>query len=94
MTGPGPKGPGGRAVGLAYCCVPYAMATATIWEFPTIGGTILEIPLVRTIVFWGLNWVPPILGNYHICSDSSDISRYIAVYPGISLIPLVGDLSQ
>ena len=37
-----------------------------IWEVPKIRGTILGIPLIRTIVFWGLNWGTPILGNYHI----------------------------
>ena len=24
------------------------------------------VPIIRIIVFWGLNWGPPILGNYHI----------------------------
>ena len=33
-----------------------------IWEFPKIRGTILGVPILRIIVFWG----PPILGNYHI----------------------------
>ena len=37
-----------------------------IWEFPKIRGTILGIPIIRTIVFWGLYWGPLILGNYHI----------------------------
>ena len=23
-------------------------------------------PIIRTIVYWGLYWGPPILGNYHI----------------------------
>ena len=30
-------------------------------------GTILVIPTIRTVVFWGLCWGPPILGNYHLC---------------------------
>ena len=34
-----------------------------IWGFPTIRGTLLEAPIIRTIVFWGLYWGPPILGN-------------------------------
>ena len=38
----------------------------TIWEFPKIRGTILGVPIIRTIVFWGLYWGPLILGNYHI----------------------------
>ena len=34
------------------------------------GGTILGIPIIRTIVivFWGLYWGPFILGIYHISS--------------------------
>ena len=34
--------------------------------FPKIRGTILGVPIIRTIVFWGLYWGPPILGNYQI----------------------------
>ena len=29
-------------------------------------ATFLGVPIIRTIVFWGLVWGPPILGNYHI----------------------------
>ena len=29
-------------------------------------GTILGVPIIRTIVFWGLYWGPFILGIYHI----------------------------
>ena len=36
--------------------------------FPKIRGTILGGPTIRTIVFWGLEWGTPILGNYHIAS--------------------------
>ena len=28
------------------------------WGFPTITGTFLGVPIVRTIVNWGLHWVP------------------------------------
>ena len=28
-----------------------------------IMGTVLEVPVLRTIVFWGLYWGPPILRN-------------------------------
>ena len=38
----------------------------TIWEFPKIRGTMLEAPIIRTIVFWGLCRGPPILGKYHL----------------------------
>ena len=27
--------------------------------------TLLGVPRIRTIVFWGLYWVPLVLGNYH-----------------------------
>ena len=33
---------------------------------PKIRGTLVGVPIIRTIVFWGLCWGPPILGNYHI----------------------------
>ena len=36
----------------------------SIWGFPKIRGTILGVPITRTIVFWGLHWGPLILGNY------------------------------
>ena len=34
--------------------------------FPKTGGTILGVPIIRIIVFWGLYWGPFILGNYQI----------------------------
>ena len=34
--------------------------------FPKIRGTILGVPIIRTIIFWGLYWGPLILGNYHM----------------------------
>ena len=37
---------------------------AVIWGFPTIRGTFVEVPIIRTIVFWGLYWGPLVLGNY------------------------------
>ena len=37
-----------------------------IWGFPKIWGTILGVPIIRTIVFLGLHWGPLILGNYHL----------------------------
>ena len=30
----------------------------SIWGFPKIRGTILGVPIIRTIVFGGLYWVP------------------------------------
>ena len=34
--------------------------------FPKIRGTLLGVPIIRTIVFWDLYWGPPILGNYQM----------------------------
>ena len=36
-----------------------------MWGFPKIRGTILGVPIIRTmtIAFWGLFWGPPILGS-------------------------------
>ena len=36
-----------------------------IWGFPKIRGTFLGVPIIRTVVYLGLYWGPPILGNYH-----------------------------
>ena len=33
---------------------------------PKIRGTFLGVPVTRMIVYEGLYWGPPILGNYHI----------------------------
>ena len=37
----------------------------TIRGSPKIRGNFLGVPIIRTIVFWGLYWGPPILGKYH-----------------------------
>ena len=37
-----------------------------IWGFPTIRGTFLGVPIIRTIAYRGLYWGPLILGNYHL----------------------------
>ena len=34
--------------------------------FPKLGVPYLRVPTTRIIVYWGLKWGPPILGNYHI----------------------------
>ena len=45
------------------------------WGFPKIRGTILGVPILRTIVYWGLYWGPPFLGKNNLgllriwCSD-------------------------
>ena len=40
--------------------------------FPNIRGTILGVPIIRTIVFGGLYWGPPILGNYPVHSSTAN----------------------
>ena len=35
-------------------------------EVPEIRGTILGVPIMSIIVFWGAYWGPLIQGNYHI----------------------------
>ena len=34
--------------------------------FLKLGDTLLGVPRIRTIVYWGLYWGPRIQGNYHI----------------------------
>ena len=29
-------------------------------------GYLFGVPIIRVIVFWGLYWGPPVLGNYHV----------------------------
>ena len=36
------------------------------WGFPEIRGTLLGVPIIRIIIYWGLHWGPLILGNYHL----------------------------
>ena len=38
--------------------------------FPKIKGTLLGVPIIRTIVYWGLYWGTLILGNYHVSSHA------------------------
>ena len=38
----------------------------TTWWFPEIRGTILGVPIIRTMIYWGLYWGTLILGNYHL----------------------------
>ena len=44
----------------------YTISCVYIWGFPKTLGTFLGVPIIRTIVCWGLDWGPPILGNYHM----------------------------
>ena len=38
----------------------------TYGNFPKLGVPFWGVPIIRTIVYWGLYWGPLILGNYHI----------------------------
>ena len=38
--------------------------------FPKIRGTFLGVPMIRILVFCGLYWGPPILGNDHIITQT------------------------
>ena len=40
-----------------------------VWEFPKIRGTSLGVPIIRTIVYWGLYWGTLILGNYRVVTE-------------------------
>ena len=52
--------------GLGYIGVIMGASRDNIWGFPKIRGTFLGVPIIRTIVYWGLYWGTLILGNYHI----------------------------
>ena len=51
---------------------------ATIGGFPKIRGTIVGVPIIRTIIYWGLYWGPPILGNYHMLKLRQELSPFTA----------------
>ena len=44
--------------------VPTKHTCGLIGEFPKLRGSILGVPIKRTLVFWGLCWGSLILGNY------------------------------
>ena len=62
----GCKGQGGQGLGFAYTNSLKGVLQGAIQVFPKIRGTFLGVPIIRTIVFWGLYWGSLILGNYHI----------------------------
>ena len=53
----------GMAAASSHC---FEVYSGLIWVVVKIRGTILGVPIIRTIVFWGLYWGPLNLGNYHI----------------------------
>ena len=42
-----------------------ARLQGSIQGFPKIRDTFLAVPIIRTIIYWGLYWGTLILGNYH-----------------------------
>ena len=44
----------------------YLSCSLTRMGLPKIRSTLLGVPAIRTIIFCGLYWAPPVLGNYHI----------------------------
>ena len=52
------------------------------WGFPKFRGTFLGVPIIRIIIYWGLYWVPLVLGNYQmktcecVCGRSKQINAY------------------
>ena len=50
-----------------YPC-PVGLQTSRFSSFPKLGVPFLGVPIIRTIVYLGLYWGPPILGNCHLRS--------------------------
>ena len=44
-------------------------------------GTFLGVPIIRIMIYWGLYWGPPVLGNYHL-----EHPRSHAITPGIPIV--------
>ena len=63
-------GPSGQEISygaVVSACAKVRWGSREYGEFPKIRGTFLGIPIIRIVVFWGLDWGLPILGNFHIC---------------------------
>ena len=60
------KGPAGRC-----------RAIVGFGGFPKLGVAFWGVPIIRTIVFWGLFWGSLILGNYHLGSRAFQRSRFL-----------------
>ena len=46
----------------------------------------MGVPIIRTIVFWGLYWDALILGNYHIVGLGFWVRGYIGLYRGYLVV--------
>ena len=47
--------------------------------FSRIRGTVLEVPMGRTIVFWGLYWRHVVYGNYHVAPVSILCAMFFSI---------------
>ena len=63
-------------------------------EFPKLGVPFWGVPAIRTVVFWGLNWGPPILGKYRMVlrsyirpSGAVLHIQYIYVLSSVLIVP-------
>ena len=56
----------------------------TSWGFPKIRSTILGVPIIRTIVFWGLYWGPLIWETTSLVSEGSCGSEGASTSTGFS----------
>ena len=41
----------------------HVLLPCNMWGFPKIRGTFLMVPIIRTIVYWGLYWGTPYFGD-------------------------------
>ena len=56
--------------------------------FRVCRGTILRVPVIRTIIFWSLSLGPLILGNYDVCCRATRRHSCPSV-PGSCTVPLL-----
>ena len=57
----------------------YSISESKIFQgFPKLGIPFLGVPMMRTILYWGLYWGTLILGNYHLrgVSTTSPESKF------------------
>ena len=50
------------------------------WGVPKIRDTLLSVPILRTIVYWGLDWGTLILGNYQMGQKTLVVQGYVGLY--------------
>ena len=50
----------------AFACLGRQMRVSQHGDFPKLGVPYWGVPIIRNKIFWGLDWGPLILGNYHM----------------------------